>query len=89
MGDTKKMMGRKASKAPTATSAMRRFQLIRDEDVHGVSGTGLVAEGVEFTPGWCAVVWLGTYTTITFFENIKEVEAVHGHDGRTKVRWVD
>lgn len=30
---------------------MRRFELHREEDVSGVSGTGVVAEGVAFSDG--------------------------------------
>lgn len=34
---------------------MRRFHLRRDVDAAGVSGIGKVAEGVEFSNGWCAM----------------------------------
>jgi hypothetical protein len=34
---------------------MRLFLLIRNEDVSGVSGTGIVAEGVEFSDGTVAM----------------------------------
>jgi hypothetical protein len=38
---------------------MRRFQLKRNKDVRGVSDTGAVAEGVEFSNGMCAVMSKG------------------------------
>ena len=31
--------------------AIKRFRFKRTEDVSGISGTGIVAEGVEFTNG--------------------------------------
>ncbi len=34
---------------------MRRFQLNRIVDESGVSGTGVVAQGVEFDNGFCAM----------------------------------
>ena len=37
---------------------MQRFSLKRLEDETGISGTGYVAEGVEFTHGKCVLVWL-------------------------------
>lgn len=35
--------------------APRRFNLVRDEDVSGISGTGIVAEGVLFSPTQAAL----------------------------------
>lgn len=70
-------------------SSMRRFKLVRDEDVHGNSGTGHVAEGVEFTNGMVAMTWLSPVRTFTVFDNIKSVELLHGHEGRTHVQFID
>lgn len=70
---------------------MRRFELHRDTDVSGVSGTGLVAEGVEFTGGTVALRWHGRWPTSVVFHDrgIDAVRQVHGHDGRTRVVWLD
>lgn len=68
---------------------LRRFVLERTEDVSGMSGTGLVAEGIEFSNGQVAMTWLSSHTSITFHHNIKEVETIHGHCGRTTVVWID
>lgn len=68
---------------------IRTFHLLRSEDASGVSGTGVVAEGVEFSSGWVAMTWFTKYRSINIYENIKEVEAVHGHEGRTKVVFDD
>lgn len=70
-------------------TSMRRFILIRHADASGVSGTGIVAEGVEFASGRVALTWLSQYGTVNVYDNIKVVEALHGHDGMTTVEWVD
>jgi hypothetical protein len=65
--------------------------LVRDEDMTGVSGTGIVAEGVEFTgdPGVVALRWLSDWPTSVVFHDrgIESVEAVHLHDGKTRIEW--
>ena len=68
---------------------MRRFQLNRQEDATGLSGTGIVAEGVEFYDGSCALKWVTPYNSMVFYTNIKVLEHLHGHDGKTKVEWLD
>ena len=68
---------------------IRRFILNRAEDVSGLSGTGVVAEGVEFSSGVCVVTWKSEYRSVTVHESLKSVEAVHGHAGATKVEWLD
>ena len=37
---------------------MRHFYLDRHEDATGISGTGVVAQGVEFDNGKVALTWL-------------------------------
>ena len=68
---------------------MRRFQLVRKEDVSGISGVGVVAEGVEFANGEVAMCWLGTYRIIENAANIHTIEHIHGHGGKTLVNWLD
>ena len=67
----------------------RRFRLIRHQDVSGVSGTGPVAEGVQFTDGAVALRWYGDYPTTTVWDGIESVIAIHGHEGATEVEWLD
>jgi len=67
----------------------RRFRLLRHVDVSGVSGTGVVAEGVEFSDGSAALRWHGDYPTTTVWESIGSLVAVHGHQGATVVEWID
>ena len=69
---------------------MRRFVLVRHEDVSGVSGTGVVAEGVVFGDGRVALRWMTNgIHAIVIHQRIEDVLEVHGHDGRTVVEWVD
>lgn len=66
------------------------FLLDRREDVTGVSGTGPVAEGVRFSDGTVALRWTSDWPTSVVFHDrgVESVEAVHGHDGRTKIVWL-
>lgn len=68
---------------------MRRFYLQRNQDASGVSGLGNVAEGCQFDTGWCALVWLTAKSSMSYYPDIVAVETIHGHEGRTKVVWVD
>lgn len=68
---------------------MRRFQFIRNEDETGISGTGLVAEGVVLTSGKVVVNWLTKFPTISIYEKFEDAEFLHGHDGKTVTKWID
>ena len=68
---------------------MRRFRLRRTVDVSGVSGTGIVAEGVEFTDGSVAMRWPGESPSTAVWPSIEAVIAIHGHGGTTTVEWLD
>jgi len=69
---------------------VRRFRLIRDVDVSGISGTGEVAEGVEFTAGEAVVRWHGDTPSIVFWSGGEQhMMRVHGHGGYTHIEWLD
>jgi len=68
---------------------MRLFHLVRREDVSGVSGTGVVAEGVQFANGKCALNWLTRYTSVAIYDDIETLITIHEHGGRTVVQWLD
>lgn len=76
---------------------MRRFQLVRDVDVTGISGTGVVAEGIEFSDGTTVLRWVKSGTarpevvkpTTVVHDDVASVVALHGHNGATFVEWVD
>ncbi len=64
---------------------MKLFELHRIVDESGISGTGVVAQGVIFDNGWCAMAWLTVHTSVAFYTGIDEVIAIHGHNGKTRV----
>ncbi len=68
---------------------LRRFILNRREDVSGSSGTGVVAEGIEFSDGTCALHWKTKYNCTAVYDSILELEHIHGHEGKTKIIWID
>ena len=75
---------------------MRTFRLNRNVDHSGVAGTGVVAEGAEFSNGLCVLSWLITPhgmdrvpNGVGVYESIEHVRSVHGHGGDTVVVWAD
>lgn len=54
-----------------------------------MSGTGHVAEGIEFWDGKCVIHWMTEVRSTGIYDSIDEVEHIHGHQGRTSVQWVD
>lgn len=68
---------------------MRRFQLVRETDSTGVSGTGIVAEGVRFTSGKVAMNWRSEVPSTGIYDDIDDVRLVHGHGGATHIEWLD
>ncbi|MGH9249002.1 MAG: hypothetical protein ACRD0W_05740 [Acidimicrobiales bacterium] len=76
----------------TYRAAPRRFVLDRIEDETGLSGTGVVAWGIAFPDGEVVTRWCsdasGVHQTCVW-HSIEHVQRVHGHNGATKVRWLD
>jgi hypothetical protein len=72
---------------PTENSnpKLRVFQLWRDEDPSGVSGVGRVAVGVVFPSGKVVLEWLGSHNTLGIYDDLKRVEHIHGHGGKTRI----
>ncbi len=84
---------------------VRRFELHRDVDVSGISGDGVVADGVMFDDpvalawpdgavtllpaGWVRLVWRGEYRSTVLWRSADDAMAVHGHNGATRLVWVD
>lgn len=68
---------------------MRLFQLLRHEDESGVSGTGVVAEGVQFSDKKCALSWLTSKSSKGFYDCIEHIVDIHGHGGKTVIVWLD
>ncbi|AKQ08372.1 hypothetical protein PQE66_gp057 [Bacillus phage PBC2] len=69
---------------------LREYYLERNEDFSGVSGTGIVAEGVVMPSGKCVHEWSQSYVTShNIYPNINAVQHIHGHEGRTIVKFYD
>jgi hypothetical protein len=85
------MSKKKKSSEPVIKTGLRRFVLVREEDPTGMSGTGIVAEGVQFTNGRVALTWKTEFISVTTFDNIATVETLHTHFGSdpTKIVWLD
>ncbi|MBN0039368.1 hypothetical protein JN535_04160 [Cellulosimicrobium cellulans] len=75
---------------------VRTFELHRDVDVSGISGTGVVADGAVFPDGTTVVRWRdvdgpaaerGVRPTTVVFPTVEAVEALHGHAGATRLVW--
>lgn len=72
-----------------STVRPRRFGLSRTEDVTGVSGTGTVADGVLWPDGAVSIRWRGEHRSTVAWDDLTSAVCVHGHDGRTRVVWLD
>jgi hypothetical protein len=64
---------------------MKTFELHRDEDATGVSGTGIVAQGVEFDDGTCAIRWIKDRHSTGLYSSMRDVRAIHCHGGTTRI----
>lgn len=70
-----------------AMRATRTFHLVRHVDTTGVSGTGVVAEGVEFTDGTCVMKWHSQYSSTIIYDQVEDLLAIHGHGGASEIVW--
>jgi len=77
-------------------SGLRRFNLVRDIDHTGVSGTGTVAAGCCFPDNSCVMQWqvTGRPSTLVYYKSIGDVLNLHNHQGTDKeggtlIEWVD
>jgi hypothetical protein len=78
-----------ASYRTSPKSRMKRFLLLRHKDMSGISGTGPVAEGVQFSDGACYISWLTAHNSEGRYSSIQVLLDIHGHDGNTEVIWMD
>jgi hypothetical protein len=65
--------------AERAAQGLRSFSLYRDEDVSGVSGTGVVVEGVVFSTGLTVIHWLTPPPrgSLNVFDSFEQFMAIH------------
>lgn len=77
----------------------RSFKLLRFQDLTGTSGTGVVAQGETQPDGSTIMRWIvqanlangskREIRTVTHYETWQDVVLLHGHGGRTILRWDD
>jgi hypothetical protein len=72
-----------------ASLGLRRFLLERHEDHSGVSGTGIVAEGCQFTDGTAVLRWCVGLRSTAIYASVDELMQIHGHNGATDLVWTD
>jgi catechol 2,3-dioxygenase-like lactoylglutathione lyase family enzyme len=83
------MPRRTAASVIPLRSELKLFHLERTEDASGVSGIGKVAEGVVFDDGTVVLRWLTEVKSTVVFQSIKDVESVHGHEGKDRLRMTE
>lgn len=92
------MTGTEMEDAALHMNQLATFDLVRTADPTGISGTGPVAEGVQFSDGTVALRWLAPYIseanrergvrpTTVLHDDVTSVLALHGHNGATTIRW--
>lgn len=69
-------------------SLPRLFRLVRERDVTGVSGIGVVAHGVLWPDGTVALRWATRWASTGVYDSMEQVVEIHGHDGATVVEWL-
>ncbi|MGW1796877.1 hypothetical protein ACWCQN_12910 [Streptomyces sp. NPDC001984] len=79
----------------SARPVLATFRLHRDHDVTGISGEGVVAEGVQFSDGWVVTHWLDQppmnepKTDVWHHKGTHPVTKIHGHGGSTRIVWTE
>jgi hypothetical protein len=67
----------------------RRFVFLRDQDETGISGIGLVVMGVLYPDGRCHYRWMTEHQTDQMADSLDKLEIIHGHNGRTRIVFLD
>jgi hypothetical protein len=65
------------------------FYVYRLEDVSGVSGIGMVAEGTRFTNGKVAITWRGEVASVTVYDRLADALRIHTHGDKTRFYWAE
>ena len=71
---------------------MKTFQMIRNNDESGVSGTGTVLDGVQFHTGQVVTCWHGDKSSVGVYDSFDVFWRIHvaSHPtNNTEVHWSD
>ena len=72
------------------TDEARVFKMVRNADETGVSGIGVVADGIEFPNGMVSVCWRSKTPSVNVYRSFVEFKHVHidAHPGNdTEIHW--
>jgi len=77
-----------------APRGIETFTICRQSDESGISGTGVVIEGVEYATGQVVLHWLSPFPkgSIAIFESIEDFKRVHVNphpSNKTIITWSD
>tara|TARA_R100001129_G_C5310687_1_gene245087 strand:- start:617 stop:958 length:342 start_codon:yes stop_codon:yes gene_type:complete len=77
-----------------APRGIETFTVCRQSDESGVSGTGVVIEGVQYATGQVVLHWLTPFPkgSIAIFESLTDFKKVHINphpDNKTIITWSD
>ncbi len=80
-----------AEKGLKPTSPIRRFYILRHQDISGIAGTGRIVEGVIFPNGRIYLQWRGPVASFVEFDDFAQFAHVYLHEGHgcNSVVWVD
>src|SRR5258708_5088529 len=83
------LLGKDGQPAEPVSLGLKRLYLERTLDPVGISGTGVIAEGVVFSNGKVVLQWLTNYQSVGIYVSISDVLSIHGHNGTTSVVVID
>lgn len=72
------------------TDEPRVFKMVRNHDETGVSGTGVVLDGVEYPNGMVAVCWRSKTPSVNVYRSFVEFKHLHidAHpSNNTEIQW--
>jgi len=80
--------------AKLAPRGIETFTVCRQQDESGISGTGVVIEGVEYATGQVVLHWLSPAPrgSIAIFESLEDFKRVHVNPhptNKTIITWSD
>lgn len=61
------------------------FDMVRDVDVTGISGAGVIGTVTEYADGDTVLHWDTETPSTTVYHDIRHIEALHGHGGATRL----
>lgn len=72
-------------------SGSRKFTLTRLRDKTGISGTGLVCEGIQFFNGKVTCTWHSDIASVEILESFDDFLRLHvyNHNNGSQISWED